>query len=158
MALFQNLVSHEFTTTDEQEILAAVNTLRDKLSFVQGIDAIATTKTSSMDVANKAFVDDAYAICIGSNNADIIGNLVDVLEFGKDVTLFTSLDRLERELTTVIQEVQRAKRAAGGDSYNIARRVYDLVKLARKSGVAGAETAYQKLFARYSRMRKSKTV
>lgn len=102
--MYKELVSHEFTTADNQDITASLASLRDKMSFVQNIDANSASKAASMDVANKAFVDDAYAICIGSNAADMIGNLVNVAEFGKDVDLFTTLDRMERELATILQE------------------------------------------------------
>jgi hypothetical protein len=78
------------------------------------------------------------------------------VEMAKDISLWTAMDNLERELNSLLSEVQRAKRAAGGDAYTMGLRVYDLVKLARKSKIANADAAYQKLSARFAHVKKPK--
>jgi F0F1-type ATP synthase epsilon subunit len=157
MSAIQNLVSHELTTAEKQGATAAIGTLKTMMSFVNTIDPTSVSVKTSMDVANKAFVEDALAIVNSASGADMVGNFVDAAEFGKDINLWTDMDNLERDLQTLLSEVQRAKRAAGGDAFTMGLRVYDLVKLAQKSKVANADAAYQKLSARFAKVKKVKT-
>ena len=157
MSSIQNLVSHELTTAEHQSLQDAISNLKTVMAFVNNIDPASVSVKVSMDVQNKVFVEDALAILAGADGPAIVGNFVNSAELGKDVSLWTAMDNLERELETIKLSVQRAKRAAGGDAYTNSLRIYDLVKLARKSGVAGAEAAYQKLFARFEKAKKKKT-
>jgi hypothetical protein len=156
MSAIQNLISHTLIATEKQEAAAAIGTLKTIMSFVNTIDPTGVSVKTSMDVANKAFVEDALAIVNSPNGPDIVGNFVNPAEFEKDINLWTDMDNLERDLQSLLSEVQRAKRAAGGDAYTMGLRVYDLVKLARKSKVANADVAYQKLSARFARIKKVK--
>jgi F0F1-type ATP synthase epsilon subunit len=156
MSAIQNLVSHELTAAEKQGATAAIGTLKTMMLFVNTIDPTSVSVKTSMDVANKAFVEDALAIVNSPSGADIVGNFVDATEFEKDINLWTDMDNLERDLQTLLSEVQRAKRAAGGDAFTMGLRVYDLVKLAQKSKVANADAAYQKLSARFAKVKKVK--
>lgn len=156
MSAIQNLVSHTLTPADVQSSADAVTLLKAIMAFVDNIDPNSVSVKVSMDVANKAFVEDALAILNSPNGPDMIGNFVDPVEMGKDIELWTAMDNLERDLVTILTQVQRAKRASGGDAYTMGLRIYDLVKLAHKSKVANAETAYQKLSARFAVVKKTK--
>ena len=158
MSAIQNLVSHELTVVETQSVTDSIAALKTVMSFVSTIDPTSVAVKVSMDVANKAFVEDALAIVNSADGAAMVGGFVNPIEMAKDITLWTSMDNMERELQSLLSEVQRAKRAAGGDAYTMGLRVYDLVKLARKSKVANADAAYQKLSARFAKAKKPKAM
>ncbi|MEY4926573.1 MAG: hypothetical protein RI894_1009 [Bacteroidota bacterium] len=156
MSAIQNLVSHELTTAEIQSVANSIGVLKTTMAFVDNIDPTSVSVKVSMDVANKAFSEDAYAILNSADGPGMIGGFVNSIEMAKDIALWTAMDNIERDLQSILSEVQRAKRAAGSDAFTMALRIYDLVKLAQKSKVANADAAYQKLSARFARIKKTK--
>jgi hypothetical protein len=105
---------------------------------------------ASLDVDNKAFVEDAIAETL-ARGAGIIPAFITGEMMQVDLTLFSQLDRVHGTLLDVLQRVEDMRRIAASEAYGAAGTVYGIFDTAAQAGLPGAQAAYDKLKARYKR-------
>lgn len=111
-----------------------------------------------MDVANKAFIEDAINL-LRSNGAETMPSYIKIENIISDLKLFEQLDNLKSILNQVANQLDDAQRIAGKEAYDTALQVYKLYETAAKSGVPGTKTSFEKLNQRFKKNtgRKSQT-
>ena len=140
-----NNILDDATLQNQQDILAK---FKDTMPFLIGLTMEERQALPSVDVSNKAFIEDAFNLA--KNNEELIPKYIDIDGLGKDVKLFNQLDDLSLKLQKLIELVEDTKLLAGSEAYSTSLILYRLFESASKAGVGGADTAYDQLSKRFA--------
>jgi hypothetical protein len=102
----------------------------------------------SLDVDNKAFVEDAVDEVRMRGNG-IIPVFITADMMAVDLTMYSQLDRIHGTLKDVLQRVEDMRRIVASEAYGVARVSYGIFSTAADAGMPGAQAAYDKLKLRY---------
>ena len=103
---------------------------------------------ASLDVDNKAFVEDAIAE-VQSRGAGIVPVFISADMMKLDLGLFEQLDEIEGDLMDVLRRVTDMKRIVASEGYGMATVAYGIFGSAADGGIPGAQAAYDKMKKRY---------
>ncbi|MFA6060403.1 MAG: hypothetical protein WC756_19540 [Taibaiella sp.] len=102
----------------------------------------------SLDVDNKAFVEDAIAE-LKSRGKGIIPEFITPQMMMNDLVIYGQLDSIESDVMDVLQRIRDMKRIAASEAKGTANVVYGVFDTAAGAGLPGAQAAYDKLKVRY---------
>ncbi|MFA6056825.1 MAG: hypothetical protein WC756_01410 [Taibaiella sp.] len=102
----------------------------------------------SLDVDNKAFVEDAIAE-VTSRGKGIIPEFITPQMMTSDLVIYSQLDRIENDVMDVLQRIRDMKRIAASEAKGVANVVYGVFGTAADAGLPGAQAAYDKMKPRF---------
>lgn len=105
-------------------------------------------RINSLDVANKAFVEDVINEIHISGNG-ILPAFITADMIQNDLTLFEQMDRLHTALNNTLQRVEDLRRIAASEAYNVSTVAYGIYSSAAQGGIPGAQASFDKLKQRY---------
>lgn len=145
-----NRISATLSQADQQAVLAAINTIREKLPFLVDLTPEERRALPKMGESSRGFV--AQALEIASQNEDILPRSFDVAEMRKDVDLLNALQPVLTALSQLSELVEDTYMAVGSEAYTGALHVYQYARAAGKgAALDGALDALGQRFARKSR-------
>jgi hypothetical protein len=145
-----NRISAALSQADQQAILDAVQTIRQKLPFL--IDLTAEERRTLLRMGDKSRGFVAQALNIAGQNEDILPRSFDVAEMRKDVELLAALEPIRAALSQLGELVEDTYMAVGSEAYASSLLVYQFARAAGKgSALDGALDALGQRFARKSR-------
>ncbi|MCA1618369.1 MAG: hypothetical protein LC795_03465 [Acidobacteria bacterium] len=145
-----NRISAALSQADQQAVLAAVNTIREKLPFLVDLTPEERRALPKMGETSRGFV--TQALAVATQNEDILPRSFDVEEMRKDVALLDSLQPVRTALAQLSELVEDTHMAVGSEAYTSALHVYQYARSAGKgSALDGALDALGQRFARKSR-------
>jgi len=118
----ENRVSANLSQADQQAVLAAIQTIREKLPFLIDLTPEERRNLPKLGDKSQAFV--AQAMTIATQNTDILPRGFDVAEFQKDVALLTALQPFMAALTQLQELVEDTYLEVGSEAYAAALAVY----------------------------------
>jgi len=128
-----NRVNATLTPADQQAVIDAINTIREKLPFLIDLSLEERRALPKMGDKSRAFV--SQALDIATQNSDFLPRSFDVEEMRKDVALATSLQPIMTGITQLQELVEDTYIAVGSEAYTAALVVYNY---ARSSGKGAA--------------------
>jgi hypothetical protein len=145
-----NRISATLSPADQQAVRAAVNTIREKLSFLVDLTPEERRTLLKMGDKSRSFV--TQALTVGEQNEDILPRSFDVAEMRKDVDLLAALEPVMASLSQLSELVEDTYMAVGSEAYISALLVYQFARAAGKgAALDGALDALGQRFARKSR-------
>ena len=151
-----NRISAALTQADQQAVLAAVNTIREKLPFLIDLTPEERKALPRMGDSGRGFV--AKALEVAEQNPDILPRSFDVAEMRKDLELLDSLLPVMTSFEQVNELLDDTCTAVGSEVYASALLVYQYVRAAGKgSALDDALDSLGQRFARKSRGASSNT-
>jgi hypothetical protein len=108
----------------------------------------------SLDVDNKAFVEDAIDE-IRMRGAGIIPVFITADMIATDLTMYSQLDRMYATVMDVLQRIKDMRRIVASEAYGGAGVAYGIFDTAAQAGLPGAQAAYDRLKSRYKNNGKS---
>ena len=144
----QNRLSVTATTEQITAVKAAVQSIYAALPFLTGLTTEERIALPKINVANKAFTEDA--INAVNNNAALLPAYLDGNAMQTDLQLFTQLDELAGLLRQVLEKIEDTQILAGSEAYVSALAAYRLFGAAAIAGLAGADSVYDGLKARFN--------
>ncbi len=145
-----NRISATLSQADQQAVLAAVNTIREKLPFLIDLTPEERRGLPKMGDSSRGFV--MQALTVAAQNEDILPRSFDVDEMRRDVALLDSLQPIVAALSQLSELVEDTQTAVGSEAYTAALLVYQYARSAGKgSALDGALDALGQRFARKSR-------
>ena len=152
----ENRISAQLSNADQAAVLAAINTIRQKLPFLLDLTPEERRSRPRMGDKSRAFV--AQALNIAEQNADILPRSFDVAEMRKDVELVQALDPLLPALAQLQELVEDTYIAVGSEAYTAALAVYQYAKASGKgAALDNLLDALGQRFARKTAANKPKT-
>jgi hypothetical protein len=151
-----NIMKNRINTVLSQNTVDSINnSLKAVLEALPGkgnitLDQDDRYSLASLDVDNKAFVEDAIAETL-ARGAGIIPIFITAEMMQVDLTMFSQLDRIHGTLKDVIQRVEDMRRIVASEAYGAATAVYGVFDAAAKAGMPGAQAAYDKMKTRYKK-------
>ncbi|MFA6059785.1 MAG: hypothetical protein WC756_16390 [Taibaiella sp.] len=103
---------------------------------------------ASLDVDNKAFVEDAIAE-LTSRGKDIIPAFITPQMMQVDLAMYSQLDRIHGDVMDLLQRIEDMRRIVASEAYGVANVVYGVFDTAAQAGLPGAQAAYDKMKPRY---------
>ena len=143
-----NRISAGISPADIQDILAAIDTIANKMPFLIGLTAEERKTLPKINRQNKLFVDDALQAC--SNNAGLLPNYISVAEMQKDYDLYRSLEQVLQPLAQLYEKVRDTQTLAGSESFSSALMVYRMFQMAAGVGMPGMDTIVAQLAERFA--------
>lgn len=144
----ENRIDITMTPAQVTAVKAAIQTMETNMPFLLGITAEQRIGIPKINVANKAFVEDA--INAMTNNASWLPSYLDVNKLKTDLTLFYQLDELAQLLRRMLEKVEDTQTLAGSESYVSALVAYRVFEAAASAGVPGADAVYAQLKERFT--------
>jgi hypothetical protein len=145
-----NRIDAALTQADRQAVLAAINTIREKLDFLIDLTPEERRTILRMGDRSRGFV--SQALNVAEQNEDILPRSFDVAEMRRDVELLAALEPIMAALSQLSELVEDTYMAVGGEAYAAALLVYQFVRAAGKgAALDGALDALGQRFARKSR-------
>jgi hypothetical protein len=144
--MIPNLVSAELSDADQAEIMAAINTILEKLPFVVSLTTAERRAKAKMGDKTRAFVEKSMEFAI--HHPDYLPRLFDLDEMRRDVELFATLYPVLMALVHLQELVQDTYTVVGQEAYAAARVVY---KSAKANGQgAGLDAAIAEMGRRFA--------
>jgi hypothetical protein len=151
-----NRISASLSQTDQQAVLSAINTIREKLPFLIDLSPEERKALPRLGDKSRGFV--AQALDVASQNTDILPRSFDVAEMRKDVDLLSALSPILLALGQLNELVEDTYIEVGSEAYVSALAVYQYARAAGKgAALDGALDTLSQRFARKSRGTTSKT-
>lgn len=121
-----NRVSATLSAEDRQAVLAAIQTIREKLPFLIDLSPEDRRSLPSMGDKSRAFV--SKALEVAKQNPDFLPRSFDIEELEKDVALFEALYPIWQALSQLTELLDDTKMAVGSEAYVGALLVYNYAK------------------------------
>lgn len=145
-----NRISVALSPADQQAVLAAINTIREKLPFLVDLSSEERHALPKMGDKTRGFV--SQALTLATQNPDILPRSFDVDEMRKDVDLLDALSPVKLALAQLDELVDDTLLEVGSEAYSSALLVYQYARAAGKgAALDGALDALGQRFARKSR-------
>ena len=117
-----NRVSATLSEADQQAVLAAINTIRQKLPFLIDLTPEQRRSLPKMGDKSRAFV--GKALAIAQHNSNFLPRSFSVEEMERDVGLIESLQPIMVSLTRLFEQLEDTFTEAGSEAYSAALVVY----------------------------------
>jgi hypothetical protein len=145
-----NRVSAALSEADRQAVLAAIQTIRQKLPFLVDLSPEERHKLPKMGDKSRAFVE--QALTIASQNEDVLPRSFDVEEFRRDVELLAALQPIAAALAQLYELVDDTLLEVGSEAYASGLAVYGYARAGGKgSALDGLLEGMAQRFARKTR-------
>jgi len=142
-----NRISATLADADRQAVMTAIDTIRQKLSFLTDLTTEERRALPKMGDRSRAFV--SQALDLASQNPNILPAGFDTAEMRKDVELLAALDPILTALMQLGELVEDTYMAVGSEAYTSALLVYQFARAAgRGSALDGALDGLAQRFAR----------
>jgi hypothetical protein len=143
----ENRVSASINEADRQAVLAAIETIRQKLPFLINLTPEQRRSLPKMGDRSRAFV--SKALNVAQFNSDFLPRSFSVEEMERDVALTEALQPIMTSLTQLQEQVWDTYTEVGSEAYSAALVVY---QYARTSGAgAGLEALLDDMGQRFAR-------
>ena len=147
----ENRVNAAISETDKQAVLAAIETIRQKLPFLIDLTPEQRRSLPKMGDKSRAFV--GKALAVAQHNSNFLPRSFSVEEMERDVTLAEALQPILVSLTSLQEQLDDTYMEVGSEAYSAALVVY---QYARTSGEGEAlETLLDDMAQRFARKSKS---
>ena len=143
-----NRLSITMTAAQITAVKTAVQTIQTNMPFLLGLTNEERMALPKINVANKAFTEDAINSMV--NNPSLLPAYFNVAEIQKDVTLFAQLDELNTLVNQLGERINDTQLLAGSEAYVSALAAYRNFEAAASAGVSGADTIYDLLKSRFA--------
>jgi hypothetical protein len=117
-----NRVSAEITEADKQAVLAAVETIRQKLPFLIDLTPEQRRSLPKMGDKSRAFV--GKALAVAQHNSNFLPRSFSVEEMARDAALVEALQPIMLSVTRLQEQLQDTYTEAGSEAYAAALVVY----------------------------------
>lgn len=138
-----NRISATLSAQDRTDILAALQTIEDKLPFLINLTVEEKSSLPKMSTF-RAGMDEAFAQEIAAH-PEMVPNFVDTAELAKDRALRLALQDIFQRACAICEGVEDTMTAAGVDTYLAYLSFYNNVKQASKRNVPGSNTVLDNL-------------
>jgi hypothetical protein len=143
----ENRISATLSDADRQAVMAAINTIRQKLPFL--IDLTPEDRRSLPKMGDRGRVFVTQALEVATQNPNILPGGFDAAEMSKDVELLSTLDPILTALMQLSELVEDTYMAVSSEAYTSALLVYQFARAAgRGSALDGALDGLARRFAR----------
>lgn len=142
-----NRVSAQLGEADRQAVLAAIETIRQRLPFLVDLTPEERRTLPRMGEKSRGFVE--QALLVAEQNPDILPRSFDVGEMRNDVALLSALSPTLHALSQLNELVDDTVMAVGSEAYASALLVYQFARAAGKG--PALDTALDGMAQRFAR-------
>lgn len=143
----KNVVSTELSQSDYEEIMKAIETIREKLPFLISMSDAEKLALPKMSDKTIAFV--TKSLEYAKTNPQLIPAFVDIKEFEQDMILVAQLENITRSMNTLNGSIFDTRLLTGSEAYQAALMFYQSTKMAAKMNLPGAKEIYEDLSKRF---------
>ena len=142
-----NRVSAALSEADQQAVLAAIETIRQKLPFLIDLTPEQRRSLPKMGDKSRAFV--GKALAIAQHNSNFLPRSFSVEEMERDVGLIESLQPIMVSLTRLFEQLEDSFTEVGSEAYSAALVVYQSARTAGEG--ESLETLLDDMAQRFAR-------
>jgi len=147
-----NNVSGTLSEADIAAVLAAIQTIREKLPFLIDLTPEQRHELPKMGDKSVAFVN--AALTLVEQNPDVVPGAFDLAEFKRDVALLANLAPIVQAVSQLKEKLDGTVMGAGTDAYVASLLIYQSAKIAGKD--AGLNSVLDGMGQRFAHKSKPK--
>lgn len=148
--MIANSISADLTEEDQVEIMGAIATIHDKLSFLTGLSQAERKSLCRLGDKTRSFVN--KAIEMAAQNGDLMPRYFDLEEMRRDLDLVDALYPIMMSMAKLQELIEDTYIKAGSEAYEAARVVY---RSARAEGTnVGINSSIEELGQRFTRKKR----
>lgn len=153
--MVDNRVDASLTPAEIADILAAIQTIKEKMPFLLGLSKEERVSMLKMGDKSRAFVDKTMELI--KQNPDFLPRSFDIDEMERDVELYRSLYPVSQSLNQIQELVEDTLMVVGSEAYTAALVAYRYAKDSDldTEGLNGVLDDISRRFARKSRRTES---
>ena len=129
--MVDNRISATLSQADVEAIIAAINTIKQKLPFLINLSPEEKRGLPRPGDKSRAFI--SKALEVATQNPDILPRMFSIEEMRKDVELSQALQPIELALTHLWEQFENTSVVVNSEAYAAALAVYSLAKATGKS-------------------------
>lgn len=133
-----NLINAQLSQEDQQAILAALDSIKEKLPFMVSLSPRQRQTLPKMDDARRPFVEKALEY--GEKEPNIVPPYLDLDGMKNDLEIFRQLQTIARDCNRLSEMISDTLVAASSDAYSAALTMYNSSKMAAANSVPGMDT------------------
>ena len=142
-------LSATMSATDVEEVMNAIQTIKQKMPFLQALSGDERRALPQPGDRGRAFI--SKALEVAAQNPDIMPGLFSLEEMRKDVELGNTLQPILLSLTQLQDRIEDTARVASSEAYSAALNVYSYAKASGSAAALGsAVDELGRLFVRRS--------
>lgn len=138
------------SSTDVEEVLTALETVRQKLSFLGGLTPTERRQLAKLGLKSQTFV--IKALDAATQYSNLMPRCLNIEEARRDLALFEALNPILQSLSQLRELVEDTQMVAGSEAYAAARVAYSSIKTVGKS--VGLDEVKDDLAQRFRKTRK----
>ncbi|MDX2212948.1 MAG: hypothetical protein SFY66_06635 [Oculatellaceae cyanobacterium bins.114] len=138
------------SSTDVAEVLTALETVRQKLSFLMGLTPTERRQLAKLGLKSQTFV--VKALDVATQYSNLMPRCLNIDEARRDLALFEALNPVLQSLSQLRELVEDTQMVAGSEAYAAARVAYSSIKTVGKS--MGLDEVKDDLAQRFRKTRK----
>lgn len=143
-------ISATLSTADQQAVLAAIETIREKLPFLVGLSGEERRSLCRLGDKTQGFVN--KAVELATQNAKLMPGCLDVDEMRRDLELTEALYPVRLSIAQLQELVEDTYLLAGSEAYAAARLAYNSARANGKNvGLSGTVDEMGRRFSRKPR-------
>lgn len=140
-----------FSATDVEDVLTAIEAIRQKLSFLMGLTPTERRQLAKLGRKSQTFV--VKALDVATQNAGLMPRCLNIDEARRDLALFEALNPVLQSLNQLRELVEDTQMVAGSEAYAAARVAYSSIKTVGKN--MGLDEVTDDLAQQFRRPRKA---
>lgn len=143
-----NRLNITMTIQQIADVKSAIQNIYTNMPFLLGLTIEERIALPKINVANKAFAEDAINAI--TNNAEMLPGYLKVADMQTDLQLFTQLDELSGLVRQLLEKIEDTQILAGSEAYVSALTGYKLFGAAASAGIPGSDAIYDGLKERFT--------
>lgn len=124
--MISNKVDADFSAQDLEAVMAALETIREKLPFLVGLSTDERRRLSKLGRKSQTFAH--QALDMASQHPELMPACLNLEEARRDMNLFISLNPVLQTLSELQRLVKDTQTVAGSEAYATARLAYTSAK------------------------------
>ncbi|MGB3616366.1 MAG: hypothetical protein WBA10_21420 [Elainellaceae cyanobacterium] len=145
--MLSNQVDTQFSSQDLEDVMAAIETIREKLLFLVGLSLEERRRLSKLGRKSQTFTH--QALDVAEQHPELMPRFFDIDAARRDMNLFVSLNPVLQALSELQMLVKDTQTVAGSEAYAAARMAYSAAKTMGQR--LGLDDVVERLSQRFDR-------
>jgi len=142
-----NLIDVIFNAADGSTAVGLIDQAEQLFPYMLGLSADDKKKLQGINVSNRVFVEDC--IVLMEEDASILPHFISVQEVKNDYAVYEGLDPVLSRAQGLASKLASTQYIAGAEAYFKCLLYYNMLLLAARNGLPGAQEKFNRLKARF---------
>jgi hypothetical protein len=142
-----NLIDVQLNPADATSAINLINQAEQLFPYLLGLTPEEKKKMQGINVSNRVFVEDCLVLM--QEDTSILPPFISLQDVQNDYTLFEGLEPVVSKVAGLASKLATTQFVAGAEAYFKCLLYYNMLSLAARNGIPGAQEKYDRLKERF---------